>query len=83
MDLLYRKCDRSVIDKELEYNKYIACLHKPDDKSLYIKYTNKNVNINEFDKIFNYYITTHNKKFDFFIFIVNLEYNLIIITQQI
>ena len=36
MDLLCRKCDRSVIDNELEYNKYIACLHKPDDKSIYI-----------------------------------------------
>ena len=30
---------------------------------LYTKYT---VNIDEFDKIFNYYIITHNKKFDFY-----------------
>ena len=28
------------------------------------KYTIKNVNIDEFDKIFKYYITTHNKKID-------------------
>ena len=33
---------------------------------LYTKYTIKNVIIDEFDKIFNDYITTHNKKFDFY-----------------
>ena len=33
---------------------------------IYTKYIIKNVNIDEFDKIFNYYIITHNKKFDFY-----------------
>ena len=74
MDLLCRKCDRSVIDSELEYNKYIACLRKPDDKSIYIKYTIYNVNINEFDKISNYYITTHNKNFGFYY--INCEFGI-------
>ena len=32
----------------------------------YTKYIINNVKINEFDKIFNYYISTHNKKFDFY-----------------
>ena len=36
------------------------------DKCFYTKYTINNVKINEFDKIFNYYISTHNKKFDFY-----------------
>ena len=59
------------------------CYSKKNDKSFYTKYTNINVNINDFDKIFNYYITNHNKNLIFIILIVNLEYNLIIITQQI
>ena len=42
------------------------CYSKENDKCFYTKYTIKNVNISEFDKIFNYYITTHNKKFDFY-----------------
>ena len=37
-----------------------------NDKCLYTKYIINNVNIDDFDKIFNYYITTHNKKFDFY-----------------
>ena len=37
-----------------------------NDKCFYTKYIINNVKINEFDKIFNYYITTHNKKFDFY-----------------
>ena len=39
----------------------------------YTKYTINNVNIDEFDKIFNYYITTHNKKFDFYYFECEFE----------
>ena len=43
------------------------CYHcKKNDKCLYTKYVINNVKINEFDKIFNYYISTHNKKFDFY-----------------
>ena len=40
------------------------CYSKENDKSFYTKYVNNNVNIDDFDKIFNYYISTHNKKFD-------------------
>ena len=42
------------------------CYSKENDKNFYTKYTINNVNIDEFDKIINYYITTHNKKFGFF-----------------
>ena len=42
------------------------CYSKKNDKSFYTKYTFNNVNIDKFDKIFNYYITTQNKKFDFY-----------------
>ena len=50
-----------------------------DDRCFYTKYIINNVKINEFDKIFNYYITTHNKKFDFYYidceFEILFEYN--------
>ena len=36
------------------------------DKCFYIKYNINNVDIDDFDKIFNDYIITHNKKFDFY-----------------
>ena len=42
------------------------CYRKENDKSFYTKYIINNINIDEFDKIFNYYITTHYKKFDFY-----------------
>ena len=42
------------------------CYSKENDKSFYTKYIINNINVDEFDKIFNYYITTHNKKFDFY-----------------
>ena len=43
------------------------CYHcNKNDKCLYTKYIINNVKINEFDKIFIYYISTHNKKFDFY-----------------
>ena len=42
------------------------CFSKKNDKNFYTKYTINNINIDEFDKIFNYYITFHNEKFDFY-----------------
>ena len=42
------------------------CYHcNKNDKCFYTKYVVDNVRINEFEKIFNDYISTHNKKFDF------------------
>ena len=42
------------------------CYSEKNDKSSYTKYTINNVKIDEFDKIFIYYITTHKKKLDFY-----------------
>ena len=42
-------------------------------KVFYTNYIINNVKINEFDKIFNYYITTRNKKFDFYCFDCEFE----------
>ena len=47
MTLLCEVCDRSIIANESEYHKYLATLPKKDDKSLYKKYTNNNINLDE------------------------------------
>ena len=57
-----------------EYNNYIDCLLKKDNKNLYMKYIINNVDINEFDKIFNNSIISHNKKFDFYY--INCEFEI-------
>ena len=58
----------------MEYNNYINTLVKDDNKFIYFKYVINNVDINNFDKIFNEYITNHNKKFDFYY--INCEFQI-------
>ena len=60
--------------KGTEYNNYIDCLLNKDNKNLYMKYIISNVDINEFDKIFNNYIISHNKKVDFYY--INCEFEI-------
>ena len=50
------------------------CSSKENDKCFYTKYNINNVNIDEFDKIFNDYIITHNKKFD--IYYIDCEFGI-------
>ena len=35
MDLLYKVCDKDIIENESEFKNYIASLLKKDDKSIY------------------------------------------------
>ena len=56
------------------YNNYINTLVKDDNKFIYMKYIINNVDINNFDKIFNNHITNHNKKFDFYY--INCEFQI-------
>ena len=51
---------------EIKYNIYITSLVKNDNKFIYMKYIINKVDINIFEKLFNDYITNHNKKFDFY-----------------
>ena len=64
MDLLCKVCDRSIIENESEHKNYLATLRKKDDKSIDKKYVNKNIKLNEIDKILKDYVSTHNKKFN-------------------
>ena len=66
MEFLCEVCNRSIIENESEYNKYLATLRKENDRSLYEKYTVNNVILDEVNNILNDYTSTHKKKFDFY-----------------
>ena len=68
MDSICQVFDRSLSENPSEYQYYLTTSHKENDISLYIKYTNKNINLDDLDKILNDYITTHNEKFNFYLF---------------
>ena len=59
---------------EIENNNYIASLVKHDNKFIYVRDIFNNVNIDNFEKIFNDHITNHNKKFDFYY--INCEFRI-------
>ena len=62
IDFLCKTCDRSLIENESEYQYYQATLGKKNHRSLYKKYSIDNNKLDEYDKILNDHITTHNKK---------------------
>ena len=63
-EFLCKVCDRSILENETEYHKYLGTLHKKNDINLYEKYTINNIKLDEFNKLLNVYITNHNKKID-------------------
>ena len=67
MDYICRYCDRSLIENPDEYENYLTTLHRRNDKNLYVKYTINNNSFDELDKILEDYISTHNKKFVFYL----------------
>ena len=86
-DIFCQVCDYEIFNDENELNYYLASFHKRYDRSLYYKYKIKNINLNNINKIFDYYTTIHNEKFDMYFIncviqirfnnniIVNLEIN--------
>ena len=59
---------------EIYNNNYISSLVKDDNKFIYMRDIFNKVDINNFEKIFNNYITNHNKKFDFYY--INCEFQI-------
>ena len=55
-------------------NNYLSSLVKNDNKFIYMEYIIDEVNINNFDKIFDNHIIDHNKKFDFYY--INCEFQI-------
>ena len=59
---------------EIKYNNYLSSLVKNDNKFIYMKFIINKVNIDNFEKIFNDYITNHNKKFE--LYYINCEFQI-------
>ena len=72
MDLLSEVCDQSIIENQSVYSNYLTTIRIKGDKSLYKKHTINNVNLDEVNKILNYYISTQNKNVDFYF--INCEF---------
>ena len=65
-DMLCQVCNYEIfIDKDELYN-YIVYFRKDYDRSLYYKYTINNINLNNINKIFDYYISIQTEKFNFY-----------------
>ena len=65
-EILCQVCDYEIFIDKQELNYYLASFNKRYYRRLYYKYTIGNVNINNINKIFYYYITIHNEKFDMY-----------------
>ena len=65
-DLPWKICDRKFFENEDVFMNYMTTLRKKNGKSIYNKYTINNINLDEFEKRLDNYVTTHNKKFDFY-----------------
>ena len=67
MVFLCKVCDREILEYESEYKNYMATSRKKIDQTLYTKYTNNNINLDEIDQILDKHTTSCNKKFYFFL----------------
>ena len=70
-------CDYEILNDKNEPNQYLVSFKKRYDRSLYFKYTVNNINLNNINKIFDYYINIHNEKFDryFINCVIQLRFN--------
>ena len=75
--MLCVNCDFEIFNDEDEFNFYIASFHKSYDRGLYYKYKINNIDLNNINKIFIYYITIHNEKFEiyFIICVIQIKFN--------
>ena len=64
--MLCQNCDYEIFNDIEELNHYIATLRKRHDRSLYYKYIINDVNLNNINKIFDYYNNINNEKFDLY-----------------
>ena len=76
-DMLRINCDYEIFNDTNELKYYLASFHKRYDRSLYFKYTINNNNLNNINKVFDYYITIHNEKFDLYFIncVIQIRFN--------
>ena len=76
-DILGQVCDYETFNNKDELKYYLAFSHKRYDRGLYYKYTINNIDLNNINKIFDYYINIHNEKFDMYFIncIIQIRFN--------
>ena len=65
-DMLCQVCNYEIFNDKDELYNYLVCFRKDYDRSLYYKYTIKKINLNNINKIFDYYISIQNEKINFY-----------------
>ena len=75
--------DYELFNVRNEFNYYLAFFIKRYDRGLYYKYIVKNINLNDINKLFDYYITIHKEKFDMYFIscVIQIKFNNIIIAN--
>ena len=76
-DILCQVCDYEIFNDKNDLIYYLASFHKRYDRSLYYKYTIININLNNINKIFDYYFTIQNEKFDMYFIncVIQIKFN--------
>ena len=64
--ILCQVCDYEIFNDREELEYYIASFRKRHDRGIYYKYIINNINLNNINKIYDYHISIHNEKFDFY-----------------
>ena len=75
--MLCVNCDFEIFNDEDEFNYYIASFHKRYDRGLNYKYKINIINLNNINKIFDYYITIHDENFDTYFIncVIQIKFN--------
>ena len=66
IDILCQVCDYEIFNDRNELNHYLVYFEKRYDRGLYYNYKINNINLNNINKIFDYYITIQNETFDMY-----------------
>ena len=76
-DLLCRKCDHEIFNDKEELNYYLVSFHKRYGRGMYYNYKIDNIDLNNINKIFDYYISIHDEKFNMYFIncIIQINYN--------
>ena len=82
-DILCPSCHHEIFNDKDQLNYYLAFFHKKYDRGIYYNYKIDNIDLNNINKIFNYYITVHDEKFNMYFIncIVQINFNKNIISN--
>ena len=61
-ELLCRNCVYEIFNDQAELNYYLASFNKRYDRGIYYNYKIDNIDLNNINKIFDYYISIHDEK---------------------